>query len=101
MLAGSVYFRGFLMAVQFNPYAGQIQSAIANPFQQKDDSARTVQRDDSSARSETRAAGTSASENQNSENRNPRLTAANDAPRQESEPTRTTGQRGSVLDLSV
>ncbi|HEY8189874.1 MAG TPA: hypothetical protein VIF12_04265 [Micavibrio sp.] len=89
------------MAVQFNPYAGQIQSAVANPFQQKDDS-RSVQRDDSTARTEeTRKAETSASESQDLDNRNSRLAAANDASQQDSEPTRTAGQRGSVLDLSV
>ncbi|MBI2233726.1 MAG: hypothetical protein HYU57_01750 [Micavibrio aeruginosavorus] len=87
------------MALQVNPYAGQASTATINPFQQRgeDQTRRTEERDDSASRAETRAAGTSSAESQKSA---PVKTSARDSDDDRGE-TRSSQQRGSLVDLSV
>ncbi len=80
------------MAVQLNPYAGQVQSAVVNPFQQKDDSSRAVQRDNAPAKTEATAP---------SEKSESREAKGSESPQGSQETTRSTSQRGQVLDVSV
>lgn len=75
------------MAVQLNPYAGQVQSTVVNPFQQRNDASKPAQEEDFSARVEGGAPRAQISSRRDTES--------------DDETRPTPGQRGSLLDVKA
>lgn len=86
------------MAIQFNPYAAQAQTATANPFAQRgEDQVRNTRDNEQRDPEQVRPQGTSAAETQKNETRN--TAARNEDSGRDSRSSGT--QRGSNVDITV
>lgn len=88
------------MALQVGSFASQAQTAYTNPFQQRvedQQGRKSEEKDNESARAETRVQGSSAAESQKAG----LVRAAAQEREEETGQNSNPQQRGSVLDISV
>lgn len=89
------------MAVQFDSFSSQAQTAVSSPFQQRQDQVRdAARRDDDKEKTKTKPAQTAAAQTQPGESRQGNVIkfSENKDPKGGASET---AQRGTLLDLTV